>query len=521
MHEPVFITSIYGRKYLPFLAPFVDSIAQTYPRARGLVLHADVDPREIALLAAAYPAFTFAPTQAPQGNLHQRIARKLHLWRDACAALASSGVEAPLCLIDCDTVVNRRFDHHLATNGEPEWDVIFTWKDEAFPINTGVMLTRDAATGAALFEELALRAERIVRDEAALHQACSVSGAADQHALRELIGFVNYDRTILRTVAGREMIFKGVPCRQLNETNCRPITEDLCITHYKTGWHPILLEGGPFTKNRSEERCREMFQEFRARTAQSAAAIPANIVAAAAHTHAPKFEPLCDGYEERGILCSEMLAVCATCAELNVDVIIESGRCRGQSTRTLARFFEGTGVKIVSIELMKDDIGDWQFAEAQLKPYSNVELLYGDAAKVVPEQLERFKGQRIALLLDGPKGLPAIELIDNAFANSPDLLCAFLHDTRRDETLSPQRALLEEGLAAGARRVFMTDDEEFVARYRHLDNCCLPKQGAEITMHTWRPHMKGEDTIGSYGPTLAVMMPACGVPKPVPAGSAA
>ena len=44
-------------------------------------------------------------------------------------------------------------------------------------------------------------------------------------------------------------------------------------------------------------------------------------------------------YEERGILHSEMLAICSICKKLNIDIIIESGRGRGQSTEILSKFF--------------------------------------------------------------------------------------------------------------------------------------------------------------------------------------
>jgi 2-polyprenyl-3-methyl-5-hydroxy-6-metoxy-1,4-benzoquinol methylase len=86
--------------------------------------------------------------------------------------------------------------------------------------------------------------------------------------------------------------------------------------------------------------------------------------------------------------------------------------------------------------------------------------------------------------------------MNRAFAQSPDVLCGFIHDMRRE---TPQREFLD----AAAGRTFFTDDEDYVREHRPLDQSCLPR--GEVTVHTWRPNMKGQDRIPSYGPTLAVM----------------
>jgi hypothetical protein len=495
---PAFVTTIYGEKYIPFLLPHLASIQEHHPASRGAVLWQDVPRREMMLLAKAFPEWRFIEMDhAPAGDLHQRIPRKLHAWRDACALFA----DAPICFLDCDTLLVSPLDEYLG----PGWDITFTWKDELFPINTGVMLARSGDVAAVLLAELAQRVEFIVRDAGRLEVALGSSGAADQHALREIIGFCNYDRTIPRTIAGRELIFRGVPCRQLNETNCRPITPDLAVIHYKTGWHPILLEGAPFTRNRPAGRCREMSEHFGRARRGAGRGMARRLVMSAAARALPAFAPLADGYEERGILNSEMLSACALCRELGAEVIIESGRARGQSTYVLARAFEGTSVAIASIELERDH--DAAFAEERLAGFPNVELLYGDSFKILPGLLESLRGRRIAILLDGPKGKPAIELLSRCFVQSADVAVGFIHDMRRG---TPQRAQLEET----ADRVFFTDDQTFVEQYSHLDRTCLPHDGAEITMHTWRPGMKGEDRIESYGPTLAILLPDAAPPVP-------
>ena len=491
MADPFFITTIYGAGYAPFLGPHLHSIARAYPDARGTVLWQDVHESEIALLSLAFPNWTFSRTSLSHGSeVHQRIPRKLHAWRQACAHCP----DAPLCFLDCDTLVVRPFDDLLS----PGWDILYTWKDELFPINTGVLVARGPRAAEALLADLTLRVERIVSDPARLNQALGSSGAADQHALRELIGFCNYNGDALRTVGGRELVFRGIPCRRLNETNCRPITPDLCVIHYKTGWHPILWEGKPFTANRPESRCREMLDHWRAAEAQAHAHVAKSVVFAAARRFRSRFERVADGYEERGILNSEMLAVCALCESLGVDAILESGRARGQSTLVLARYFQNSPTTITSVELYRDEAAE--FAEPRLAPFQHVHLLYGDSTGLLPELVRSLAGKRIAVLLDGPKGQMAIDLAQSLMELSPDVVAAFLHDTRRQ---TPQRASLE----ALKARVFFTDDPAYAGEFGPLDESCKPGVGDPITEHTWRPGMKGHDPIPSYGPTLAVMLP--------------
>lgn len=501
--DPVFVTTIYGGAYTPFLGPLLHSVRVCHPRASGLVLWQDVPRREVEILAAAFPEWRFEATGlAMGGEPAQRIPRKLHAWRAACERFP----DRPVALLDCDTLVVRPLDRYFGGG----WDVLYTWKDEPFPINTGVMLVRTGRIGTALFGALARRVEEIVRDPALLALAAGCSGAADQHALRELIGFVNYERDATREVDGVRATFRGAPCRELNETNCRPITDDLCVIHYKAGWHPILLDGRDWTTNRPEGRCREMFERFRGARREADAAIARGLTMDACDAARDRFASILGGYEERGILNSEMLAACAVSERLGAEVVIESGRCRGQSTLMLARYFEGTGTRVVSVELERD--GNADVAEARLRPFPHVELRYGDSTRELPGLVESLAGRRVALLVDGPKGAPALEMIGPLLSRHEHVACAFLHDTREG---SPARAALE----GGPWRAFCTDDAEFVSRFRDLDEPCLPRPGAAITEHTWRPGMKGREPIPGYGPTLAVLLPRPGARAAAPASA--
>jgi len=500
---PVFVVTVYGPKYAAFLGPHLTSLVETYPAlettggAGILVLWQDVPAREVAALRAAFPCACFIETAFPTGDdIMHAIPRKVHAWLAGAESAAEDYPDRPVVFIDCDAMLIRPIDDLLAG----DWDVIFTWKDEVYPINTGVMVAREAAAAAHLFRAMLPRIERMVARKEDLAMAVGSSGAADQHALREIIGFCNYDRTFPRAVTvgqtTREIIFRGEPCRILNETRCVPIGSFLRVVHFKTGWHPILLDGKAFTANRPRAACAEMFALWNGLVLRAEARIAASIVHVGAARAVDRFRTIAGGYEERGVLHSEMLAVCSAFEALGVDVVIESGRCRGQSTRILAEFFAGAPTKVVSVELVRDANAD--FAETRLGGYGNVELLYGDTERMLPELLERFRGRRIGLLLDGPKGVAALSLSRRAFESSPDVAVSCIHDMRID---FPQRA----AAADYPFRAFFTDEAEYRGLYAALDDACLPT--GEITVHTWRPFKKGHEDVDGYGPTLGVFLP--------------
>jgi hypothetical protein len=420
-----FVTAIYGVQYLPFLAPHLCSVGRCYPTAIELVLWQDLPKHEVDLLSRAFPHCKFVQIKDPiEGDLNQKIPRRILCWHTACQLYPDN----PLCFIDCDTLLVKP----VGTFVTPDFDVLFTWKDEPFPLNAGVLLVRNGLTGGTFFEEWAARTERIVTDPVALSRALAVSGAGGQHALREIIGFVNYDGLFTRDVAGREVVFKGAPCRLLNETNCVPITGDTHVIHYKAGWHPILLHGQGFTEHRPEEKCREMYDFWMKTATEANRFVARNVVVYAAHKCEGRFRKVIDTYEKRGILHSEMLAVCAVCDELDIEVIIESGRYRGQSTFILANYFDGKGVRVISIELDRENaikyLGpevspavideNMAFVEKRLAPYNHVQLLYGDAKNIVPQLVRELAGKRLAILLDGPKGIEAIDLVRKLLSNS-------------------------------------------------------------------------------------------------------
>jgi len=183
-----------------------------------------------------------------------------------------------------------------------------------------------------------------------------------------------------------------------------------------------------------------------------------------------------------GIWESEMFLFFAGVKPCEPRQILESGRARGKSTSILASCFPQS--RIVSVELERDS-ENAPAAEAKLKDLKNVELLYGDSRRLLPERLEPGD----AVLIDGPKGFRSIELAMELLRTGKP--CAvFVHDFPR---ASPWRRFVERHW----QNVFFGDDPLF-EKFKVLD------QGRD-------PRMTGGDKTGNYG-VFACFPP--GLPKP-------
>src|SRR5438309_4836511 len=155
-----------------------------------------------------------------------------------------------------------------------------------------------------------------------------------------------------------------------------------------------------------------------------------------------------------GIWESEMFLFYAAVNPYAPKQILESGRARGKSTLILARCFPNA--RIVSVEFDRQS-ENAAAAEAKLKPYSNVELLYGDSREILPERLQDGD----AVLIDGPKDFRALKLALELLRTGKP--CAvFVHDFPPS---SPQRKFVERNWP----NAFFGDDPLF-QRFQSLDN---------------------------------------------------
>ena len=116
----------------------------------------------------------------------------------------------------------------------------------------------------------------------------------------------------------------------------------------------------------------------------------------------PTFRAICarTPYRPKGIFYSEAFLFLKECDRRFVKQIIESGVKHGCSTALLAAAFEGPMISI-------DQTFSTRFAAS-----AGVRLVRGDACVELPRLLSARTGQRVGVLIDGPKGAKALALKD-------------------------------------------------------------------------------------------------------------
>ncbi|MGV3531967.1 MAG: hypothetical protein ACO1QR_06320 [Chthoniobacteraceae bacterium] len=255
-----FAVATYGSRHIGMLLAHLESLYQSHPGVLVEVYHQDLPAHLSDAIAKTYPNVSWVETAFDfTRDRIQRISSKTLAWEQA---LRRQPTNEKLILLDVDTLVIRDLSQVVA--GE-DWDVLFTWKDEQFVLNTGVLVCRVNAAARAFFTAWKERTLAILSDPEryrVANDSRNPFGASDQMALHELLGYrlgrTNYEVP----VEGGAARLRGVPCAILNETNSCPVSEQTHVIHYKGGWQPILLDGRRFTKHRRREACDEMYRLY-------------------------------------------------------------------------------------------------------------------------------------------------------------------------------------------------------------------------------------------------------------------
>ena len=185
-----------------------------------------------------------------------------------------------------------------------------------------------------------------------------------------------------------------------------------------------------------------------------------------------------------------MALILHTLHRLRIKRVIESGRARAQSTWILATYLPE--LEVHSVE-MRDD-ADARFGRERVRSLKNVTLHQGDGRELVP-LLTWLDKEPTAVLLDGPKGLAAVDLLDQCFRRS-HVVAGFIHDMRRLDhgRASPFRVAAAERFP----KHLFSDAPELVAQFQHLDAAVIAAGGPCGPEH--------EKQHGSYGPTVGIFL---------------
>ena len=161
---------------------------------------------------------------------------------------------------------------------------------------------------------------------------------------------------------------------------------------------------------------------------------------------------------EAGITLTEGFSYCMMAEYFNINMLLESGTARGMSTEIFARYFD---FPIKTIDLTSLYGAEVHIStKRRLSKYKNVECLTGDSKSLIPQIISENKDKKIGLFLDGPKGIPAINLSKECFSNE-HVLFVGIHDTCHKERYH---------LMDCWEDTFLYSDDSRFEEFREIDN---------------------------------------------------
>ena len=176
------------------------------------------------------------------------------------------------------------------------------------------------------------------------------------------------------------------------------------------------------------------------------------------------------GFQTSGTFYAECHAFLTMCKLLDVDVILESGMSRGNSTEIWAKNFHG---KIVTFENMKQDYHD--DVVNRLSPY-DIDINFEDSNRGFKQKLKQLKDSRVAVFIDGPKDVHAVQLALESFKFS-NVLFVGIHDVANPIT----KCRAHYGFMKYFKyHVLSTDELEFREKFAFLDDDISDPDGAWV-----------------------------------------
>lgn len=254
-----FIISIFGEssnRYFGMLNSLLFSIQDTNPQASASIFWENLDNKKLSLLKKAFPKFEFIETNFKFSNdAIKLISSKTLIWEYA----SRLKMDEILVFIDVDMLILKNLSPIIEKS---DFDIIFTKKNEVYPINTGIMVCKNSKKVHAFFKLWKDETKKILSDETLFAQTSSQDfpyGGSDQMALYKILNFNIKKENYTLPIKGEIINVKSMPCSVLNETNSTKIKNYTHVIHYKGGWQLILIDGNCFTKNRPKKDSWEMY----------------------------------------------------------------------------------------------------------------------------------------------------------------------------------------------------------------------------------------------------------------------
>lgn len=255
-----FAITLYGNEHIWYLCVLLQSILNVYGKEMQVILYyADVDSKYIQYIKRKIPHITLKELENYQflnTDLQTRISFKTFLWHKI---LTEQSLTDKVVFLDADTLILKKIDKYF----DDQIDVLYTYKTHenenlSWPLNTGVILLKNSFKAIEFFRIWKeLTGKLLASSEKLKQQKRNSWGGEDQACLGEMLKNSDFSG-FSKKIVYNGIIFQGVPCEELNETRCVPISEKTHIIHYKGRWRHVL-KNKEFTDWRPKEKCKVMY----------------------------------------------------------------------------------------------------------------------------------------------------------------------------------------------------------------------------------------------------------------------
>ena len=144
------------------------------------------------------------------------------------------------------------------------------------------------------------------------------------------------------------------------------------------------------------------------------------------------------GYFHRGALYSETFVVCALMDLMKIDLLLESGIAYGRSTEIFSKYgiksIKSVDIAHIKIYSKEQNEKVWNETKDRLSKYDNLKLFKGNSKSILPKLIKQNSKKRIGVVVDGPKGIHAVNLASECYKHSCVKFVA-IHDQVNDKSI--------------------------------------------------------------------------------------
>ncbi len=483
-----YITFCSDRKYLNQLIAFCESLKLCDSECTLYINHYSFNDWEISRIKDAFPFVNFIKKKKLSENYHEINSKRL---RDYVSTLDLLEPGIHFTLIDSDTIVNCPLNVKSFLEGH---DAGFTVKRQGFVLNFGTIYGRNCDAFKNMLLGMSDEIDAIFTSKSILTQRVKCFGAADQSTLgTHLFGMRGPDEIdtkeredfIGSTQNYRSASLKILDCAIYNETECVDDFKTPKVLHFKAGWHEAIraLKFENIGKYRRNNICSTQWLYWIG-FYRSGISRLINYDVNRLSQSKPNFN-LLESRLSGGIMASELMLLGSVIEMINPDCIFESGRHNGFSTQFLSENFKEK--EIVSFDYRRDKLA--RRTEKRLGSFKNLRLLYGNSLYSMPELVSR-RGKSAVVLIDGPKGKPALDLVVELFRD-PNVIMCVVHDSYLGSEF-------REKLDEQKEFFYFASDNEVFGQFKDFDTN-ESRIGFEGKPYDFKTTIVGKK---SYGPTL-------------------